>query len=758
MAQNIVKYVLDLETKAAKKGLKGLGVESEKFAGKSRKAFGQIGAGLSGLKAGFDMVAGSMSAVISTIETLVSKSFELTQQAVDNINALNDLSNQSAVSAKTLQAVQLAFESSGQSAQAADQAMQNLPRRFSQIRTEGTKANELMKDLGFDPSFMNNEEMLKSIIKVLQQTTDKTARAEFAVSLLGRSGTKMLQAFSDTSDFENFVSITDNFGVNAKKGANSAAAFQKALATLKTVARGALDTIAQSTGAIDFFRDALRNGVFAVVFAAKSIQFFQGELKNLGQVMLVLIQKIMIPLFKGLAGISPQMSIAFNAMTATIKKGMDVFGKPVALVKFGTKIEMAKNEALKAVESLDLLNSTAAKNSATMSNLTSALARQSAKQEKAKKTTDSLSNARKKAAETLKELISDFNSQNITVDQANKSVSKLSKTFAKLKMPTSDLNAFQAQLDKIAGQNFIAEIEKQLSDGMKDFEALDIDIAVKGIKQGLKIAAVDFGVNLAQAISGSGQAIQALVSGIGGSLAGSIAGAMGSLSSIGQQLKQVGVDAVKAKEEELERPLTAKEQQQIIREAQMKDARDRVQNFIEGIIIALEVLPEILINVLPGAIVRGTFKLLQALFRMPANIIRGIRQIMHNVRDSIIRVLSGGFAFIKDALIELVTLGLAYTPTFDGKRSGGRFIPSARSGMRFTGPQKSGLALLHENEFVVPASGQKPQSVTRTMNQGGGITVNVSGMVVESNAVDQIVREIERRFQTFGTSKSSLFG
>jgi hypothetical protein len=358
----------------------------------------------------------------------------------------------------------------------------------------------------------------------------------------------------------------------------------------------------------------------------------------------------------------------------------------------------------------------------------------------------------------LKELISDFNSQNITVDQANKSVSKLSKTFAKLKMPTSDLDAFQAKLDKIAGQNFIAEIEKQLSDGMKDFETLDIDIAVKGIKQGLKIAAVDFGVNLAQAISGSGQAIQALVSGIGGSLAGSIAGAMGSLSSIGQQLKQVGVDAVKAKEEELKRPLTAKEQQQIIREAQMKDARDRVQNFIEGIIIALEVLPEILINVLPGAIVRGTFKLLQALFRMPANIIRGIRQIMHNVRDSIIRVLSGGFAFIKDALIELVTLGFADTATFDGKRSGGRFIPSARSGMRFTGPQKSGLALLHENEFVVPASGQKPQSVTRTMNQSGGITVNVSGMVVESNAVDQIVREIERRFQTFGTSKSSLFG
>ena len=46
------------------------------------------------------------------------------------------------------------------------------------------------------------------------------------------------------------------------------------------------------------------------------------------------------------------------------------------------------------------------------------------------------------------------------------------------------------------------------------------------------------------------------------------------------------------------------------------------------------------------------------------------------------------------------------------------------------------------------------------MNQtaNSGITVNVSGMIVESNAVDQIVREIERRFQTFGTSQSTLFG
>ena len=91
---------------------------------------------------------------------------------------------------------------------------------------------------------------------------------------------------------------------------------------------------------------------------------------------------------------------------------------------------------------------------------------------------------------------------------------------------------------------------------------------------------------------------------------------------------------------------------------------------------------------------------------------------------------------------------------------GGRFVPSAQGGIRFTGAQ-DGLAQLHRGEFVVPQSGQRPQQVDRQLNRttGGGMTININSAVVDRNAVDALVREIEIRFNNqFGTSSSSLFG
>lgn len=91
---------------------------------------------------------------------------------------------------------------------------------------------------------------------------------------------------------------------------------------------------------------------------------------------------------------------------------------------------------------------------------------------------------------------------------------------------------------------------------------------------------------------------------------------------------------------------------------------------------------------------------------------------------------------------------------------GGRFVPSAQGGIRFTG-MKDGLAMLHRGEFVVPQSGQRPQQVDRQLNRttGGGMTININSAVVDRNAVDALVREIEIRFNNqFGTSSSSLFG
>jgi hypothetical protein len=91
---------------------------------------------------------------------------------------------------------------------------------------------------------------------------------------------------------------------------------------------------------------------------------------------------------------------------------------------------------------------------------------------------------------------------------------------------------------------------------------------------------------------------------------------------------------------------------------------------------------------------------------------------------------------------------------------GGSFIPHAAGGMRFTGSSRQGLAMLHQNEFVVPASGQRPQSVDRQMSaMSGGVNITVNGTIVEQNAIDALVRKIEERFNSnYGLASSNLFG
>lgn len=91
--------------------------------------------------------------------------------------------------------------------------------------------------------------------------------------------------------------------------------------------------------------------------------------------------------------------------------------------------------------------------------------------------------------------------------------------------------------------------------------------------------------------------------------------------------------------------------------------------------------------------------------------------------------------------------------------SGGTFLPKAAGGIRYTGNEQ-GLAMLHRGEFVVPASGQRNQNADRQLSSmGGGVNLNINAAVVDRNAVDALVREIEIRFNSkFGVSSSNLFG
>ena len=190
-----------------------------------------------------------------------------------------------------------------------------------------------------------------------------------------------------------------------------------------------------------------------------------------------------------------------------------------------------------------------------------------------------------------------------------------------------------------------------------------------------------------------------------------------------------------------------------------KSIEEDIRARAKAIELGLRALPRILFNVLPplfvefaDRVVFGFFKSIAEFVGILKDFFRSIftregRQERKQARDR--RQEARGEEF-RRRLEQLVNIA--------GFRSGGRFLPSAKGGIKFTGADE-GLAMLHRGEFVVPETGQMPQAVQRTMGMGqGGMTININAAVVESNAIDELVRQIERRFQTFGSSTSPLFG
>ena len=174
----------------------------------------------------------------------------------------------------------------------------------------------------------------------------------------------------------------------------------------------------------------------------------------------------------------------------------------------------------------------------------------------------------------------------------------------------------------------------------------------------------------------------------------------------------------------------------------------------------MRALPKILFEVLPPLFVEFADRVVFGFFKSIAEFVGILKDFFRSIFTREGRQeRREGRRERRDARGEEFRRRLEQLVNIAGFRSGGRFLPSARGGIKFTGMQDQGLAMLHRGEFVVPETGQMPQAVQRTMGMGqGGMTININAAVVESNAIDELVRQIERRFQTFGSSTSPLFG
>ena len=185
--------------------------------------------------------------------------------------------------------------------------------------------------------------------------------------------------------------------------------------------------------------------------------------------------------------------------------------------------------------------------------------------------------------------------------------------------------------------------------------------------------------------------------------------------------------------------------------------------FAEAVGKGLESLPAILIKVIPKFVFALVKNLSIAILKLPFLFAGALREAFINIFESVKEFFRS--IFTKEGRQERreeqgKSLGVQIAELVTGQEffAGGRML-TAQSGIRFTGA-KRGLAMLHEGETVIPASGRTGQAEQRSMGSMGGSPINIviNSAVVENRAIDELVRRLESRFSTFGAGKSSLFG
>ena len=195
-----------------------------------------------------------------------------------------------------------------------------------------------------------------------------------------------------------------------------------------------------------------------------------------------------------------------------------------------------------------------------------------------------------------------------------------------------------------------------------------------------------------------------------------------------------------------------------------KEIQQDFNNFVKAFENGLKMLPRVLIQVLPRFVVALIRGIGETLLKLPFIIAdafgEAFKRLWENIKEFFRDI------FTREGRQERRQQRRERRRTFFENLgessqfylSGG--IMSAQSGARFT-RGKRGLAMLHEGETVLPASGRAGQAEQRMMNQaggGGGINIVINSAVVENRAIDELVRKLETRFGQFGVGKSSLFG
>jgi len=770
----VVQYILKVDAKGAEQGLEGVAKDADKAAkeldgltdstkksnkglDESDKSSKRASKGLRGLKIAGAAAAGALAgigavgiATIGTIGALATAyvdaqraAFDFSREVVDSVNQLNDLSAQSGLSANSIQAVITAFEGSGQSAQAAEAFVGRFPRLFADLSAGAGRASEAAQKLGISLTDASGatksaDQILIDVTRGLQAIEDPTERATQGFLLLGRSAGQFLQAFGATSDFENFLELSNLFGVKTGPEASaSAARFQEQLAFVDLAVKGLRQQFVDALGGIDYFNDRLLDGIKILATLGDFIAENQGLFSELGQSL------------KGTGlGVLQFLQALIGPFASFVNKSFQIVNDQIIRLTRGLKmVGVISDETFynfaNAARSAESAVSTAAELATRLGNVDfggsgagvggrqsskraeeligSILAGVSQSVKDSRPQVDELSNSVEalgnNSQDASNKIAEDANAAFRNLIRIGQSFQDIDPAVRAAQKVVDEINDSITDLE-IAGRpttianKLLAEAENRLAKA-RDEVAAKTDRAAKAERQ----AQIDAAAGIFESVASlDASAIVSIFAPVAGQI-------LGTLEKIGS---------------------TTPEQK-----------REQIAAQVEAIKLGIAQLPTLFIELIPLL----AFGILEALtdgFQLLVinliDIIKDRLKFLGSIRDSDPSGNRRNENF-RNALQRF------FDPNQSTFMGGGRFIPKAQGGIRFTGAQ-DGLAMLHRGEFVVPQSGQRPQQVDRQMQgTGGGLTVNINSAVVDRNAVDALVRQIEIRFNNqFGTSSSNLFG
>ena len=658
---------------------------------------------------------------------------------------------------------------------------------MADIRKKGTEANTIIKALGIEirdtsGKFRDSDTVFKEVISNLQGIEDQELKTAAAQKIFKRDVGNLLVALGNSGPLERFTKFTKSFGVDAKASAKEAATFQQRMAALSITFAFARDKIVSAFGGMQAFNSILIEAVGTVVFITEMISLFSNEIVALSNVIFDFVKNQIFSMVTGLgqAGLMLKaLSIGLRNVASAIKPiapastTMNEFQKRIEQAKdrakeakeqlggFGKSIELSKEEAIEATKKMKILQ-----------DAIDALFKGKGDGDgkgKVGKETKSLIKEQERAIAKFKELQAVLNDGDTSAKAALKSTNKLIRVFDRLKLPVKEVFLFQQALRRKLETKELEKFQAKQAAAQKKFDELKASFdagnisaekalakavqmtgAFKDLKlpteevnsfteslrklqeQAKKIKTIESRIQIfaditGAAAAGDGPAIAKILSDMLGLLpekiSGAIVGAFGAIEELGKKTP----------------------------EEMIEEGRQRNEAIANGIAM----LPRVLLEVFPQLLLDLAFRIVQGFIKAIFTIPTAIKNSFGELGKMLIEFFSKPGEAIREGFSNFRN----FIFSFGGQKLGGGPIhfPAGEGGLRFTGRQR-GLALLHPGEVVTPRSGRMSQGLQRRFQGGQAPNIVINSAVVDGNVIDTLVRQIEEKFLTFGTSQSTLFG